>query len=334
MESTAGKQQSQLHYNLLNTQDATCVRQKRLSRQPGNRKKYGLCLSGGGAKGAYQIGCWRAFIDSGLEFEAVAGTSVGALNGAFICQGDYERAEHFWSHVSSDQVLHVDKRRLHRLAARAAMDFSLLALPLPFKTRRAIWLIRSAMTTLALLSQKGSVRRILRDGLFDAGGLEQTIDRHLDIDRLTASGKTLIIGTLQFKKIDSLRRGRIRYHRIDTMKAHEVKKLLLASASIPMIFPAVEMDGLYHRDGALLVRAPARPLYDMGIRKIIAVHLKPRRRTSHRRFREASIVNIAPGRSLGRPAWGTFNFTPDIARMHLDMGYQDAMEALRRNLIA
>ena len=302
-------------------------------RKPGISKGYGLCLSGGGAKGAYQIGCWRAFLELGLDFEAVAGSSVGALNGALICQGDYAKAEQFWSHVSAEQVLQVDIRRLRQLAARAVMDLAFLALPLPFKTTRTIRYIKYGMKTLSLLRRKGSVRQLLRYGLFDVGSLERTIDRYLDLDRLRASGKTLIISTLQFARVDSFRWGRIRYHRIDTMKTHEIKRLLLASASIPILFPAVEIDGLYHRDGALLVKTPVHPVYDMGVRKIIAVHLKPRKRAPHRRFRDASILNIAPHRSLGQPALRTLNFTADMARKYLDMGYQDAMEVLRRKAL-
>jgi len=42
----------------------------------------GLVLSAGGAKGAYQLGCWRAFVERGISFAAVAGSSIGALNGA------------------------------------------------------------------------------------------------------------------------------------------------------------------------------------------------------------------------------------------------------------
>ena len=45
-------------------------------------KEYGLVLDGGGARGAYQIGAWKALREAGVKIEAVAGTSVGALNGA------------------------------------------------------------------------------------------------------------------------------------------------------------------------------------------------------------------------------------------------------------
>ena len=46
-------------------------------------KEYGLILDGGGARGAYQIGAWKALVEAGVKVNAVAGTSVGALNGAF-----------------------------------------------------------------------------------------------------------------------------------------------------------------------------------------------------------------------------------------------------------
>ncbi|MBQ7895822.1 MAG: patatin-like phospholipase family protein, partial [Oscillospiraceae bacterium] len=47
-------------------------------------KEYALALEGGGAKGAYQIGVWQALREAGIKIKAVAGTSVGALNGAMM----------------------------------------------------------------------------------------------------------------------------------------------------------------------------------------------------------------------------------------------------------
>ena len=51
-------------------------------------KEYGLVLEGGGAKGAYQIGAWKAMREAGVKIKGIAGTSVGALNGALICMDD------------------------------------------------------------------------------------------------------------------------------------------------------------------------------------------------------------------------------------------------------
>ena len=51
-------------------------------------KEYGIVLEGGGARGAYQIGVWKALREAGMKIKGVAGTSVGALNGALICMDD------------------------------------------------------------------------------------------------------------------------------------------------------------------------------------------------------------------------------------------------------
>jgi len=49
----------------------------------------GLVLSGGGAKGGYEIGAWKALIDLGIEIGGVYGTSVGSLNAAAVCPGGF-----------------------------------------------------------------------------------------------------------------------------------------------------------------------------------------------------------------------------------------------------
>ncbi len=56
-------------------------------------RPYGLVLAGGGAKGAYQIGAWKAMREIGVEIEMIAGVSIGAINGALIAQGDYDRTQ-------------------------------------------------------------------------------------------------------------------------------------------------------------------------------------------------------------------------------------------------
>ena len=78
-------------------------------------KKYGLVLDGGGARGAYQIGAWKALREAGVHINAVAGTSVGALNGALICMGDLEKAEKIWSEMTFSRVMDVDDAWMERL---------------------------------------------------------------------------------------------------------------------------------------------------------------------------------------------------------------------------
>lgn len=44
-----------------------------------------LVFGGGGSKGAYEIGVWKALDELGLHFDAVCGTSIGALIGTMLC---------------------------------------------------------------------------------------------------------------------------------------------------------------------------------------------------------------------------------------------------------
>ena len=81
-------------------------------------KTYGLALEGGGAKGAYQIGAWKALREAGIRFSAVSGTSVGALNGAMIVMDDLEKAENVWNNIHFSQVMDVDDEEMRRLMNR------------------------------------------------------------------------------------------------------------------------------------------------------------------------------------------------------------------------
>ena len=55
----------------------------------------GLALEGGGAKGAYEIGAYRALTELGYHFDVICGVSIGAINAALLAQGDCERPRNF-----------------------------------------------------------------------------------------------------------------------------------------------------------------------------------------------------------------------------------------------
>ncbi|MGN1186993.1 MAG: patatin-like phospholipase family protein, partial [Lachnospiraceae bacterium] len=111
-------------------------------------EKWALTLAGGGGKGSYQIGVWKALREINLEKNliAVSGSSVGALNAALISLGDYERAEIIWKNIMPKQFLDI--------------NFSTLTGPL-----------------------SGIVKRSLIDGLCSRDGLIDIIDNHLDISK-------------------------------------------------------------------------------------------------------------------------------------------------------
>lgn len=64
--------------------------------------RIGLCLSGGGAKGSYQAGVIKGLYDRGInKFEAITGTSIGAINGYYIFTGNVDNLEGMWTNIET-----------------------------------------------------------------------------------------------------------------------------------------------------------------------------------------------------------------------------------------
>ena len=67
-----------------------------------------IVLSGGGAKGAYQVGVWKALRKLNIKYDIVTGTSIGSVNGLMMVQNDYLKTLWLWSNVGFD-VLYDEK---------------------------------------------------------------------------------------------------------------------------------------------------------------------------------------------------------------------------------
>ena len=71
---------------------------------PAQRPRRALVLSGGGARGAYEIGVVKAILEKGVQFDLAFGTSIGGINAAFIAQGSFERLEDLWSSMKATDI--------------------------------------------------------------------------------------------------------------------------------------------------------------------------------------------------------------------------------------
>lgn len=77
----------------------------------GNR--IGLVLTGGGGKGAYEIGVWRGLVAKGItNFAAISGTSIGGLNGYLVARGNLDDAEELWRKLGNASPLKISVLRL------------------------------------------------------------------------------------------------------------------------------------------------------------------------------------------------------------------------------
>ena len=77
------------------------------------KKEYGLVLAGGGTKGAYEVGVWKAIKELKLNVTAITGASIGALNAALILQDDLDKMIELYKTIEIDNILKLKIGRAH-----------------------------------------------------------------------------------------------------------------------------------------------------------------------------------------------------------------------------
>lgn len=293
----------------------------------------GLVLSGGGAKGAFQVGVWRAMCELGLadRVEAVSGTSIGALNGAaFAAIRDPDAVARVWlDHVGEMASANLKALSLEALAAgvRNMLDNKAF----PFK------------------------------GLLDRGALERVVRAILPRE-WPAGAPAMHATALECRAgiLGELDAGayRMQRFRIDRERDPEIRaKELLASAAIPWGFDPVDIGGRRYVDGGWEAQGgdnvPVAPIpeHHGDIRTVVVVRCNSSETEPEPlRFAKPSgmrVVEVRPRTTLPGifgdlpdflfglltrqlKVWsGTFAFDREYAEQYIRRGYADGMAALR-----
>ena len=257
-------------------------------------KEYGLVLEGGGAKGAYQIGAWKALKEAGVQIRGVAGTSVGALNGALICMGDLEQAERLWKTIAYSKVMDVDDGQMSRLFDKEKLKPELL---------------RSTLK---------DTFKVLGEGGADIAPLRKLIEENIDEERIRKSPMEFYSCTYSLtdrKELD-----------VD-MKAvpeGQMQDMLLASSYLP-VFKNEKLHGKTYMDGGVTNVLPVNTLLDRGYENLILIRIFG---VGHEKKitipEEVTVLEIAPRSSLG----SILQFDGAKSRRNMRMGYYDALRMI------
>ncbi len=259
-------------------------------------REYGLVLEGGGAKGAYQIGAWKALREAGVNIKGIAGASVGSLNGALICMDDLERAEEIWKNIDYSQVMSVSNETMEALKKK---DFKSL--------------------NLQELITKGF--QLVKDGGFDITPLKDLIANVVgDEARIVDSDRELYSVTYSVSDrkelVVDLRKGEM----------GTVKDMLLASAYF-LAFKNEKLGGKRYMDGGGFNNVPLDVLIDHGYEDIIVIRIYGWGADKERVVKipdGTKVYHIAPRQDLG----GILEFDKKQARKNLTLGYYDAKRFL------
>lgn len=221
-------------------------------------------LPGGGARGAYQVGVLKALtehtVDPESPFRIIAGNSAGAINAAVLASHADDlrrgvlRLELFWSTLRSSDVIrtgwwHNLSTGLHWLAS---MTLGGLGVANP-----------------ASLLDNAPLEELLTTEV-DVEGIERALQSgHLEALLVTASGYSTARAVTFFQSSQSLPGWELprrigRPARITPMH-------LLASAALPLIFPAVRLGHEYYGDGGMRHVTPFSPPIRLGADRLVII---------------------------------------------------------------
>lgn len=236
--------------------------------RPAANRKLGLVLPGGGARAAYQAGVLMAIAellpaDAANPFSIISGTSAGAINAAFIAtnamhfHNGAEKLAGIWRHIHSDRVFRTDSFTI----LRNAMYWLMAVINTNFGRHNPIVMLDN--TPLRRLLEQHIVFERLREAI-NAGSLDAlaiTCSGYTSARAVTFyQGKTDLVSWQRTRRL-----GQPAELRLDH---------IMASVSLPAIFPAVRIGWEYFGDGSLRQGAPLSPAVHLGANRILVIGLR------------------------------------------------------------
>ena len=262
--------------------------------------KKAIVFAGGGSKGAYQLGAWKALNELGESFQIATGTSIGSINAAFYVQGDYSEAEKMWSEITAGDIM------------ENGINFD--------------------VSIESIISQKENLLPFIKN-YFNTKSADNTpfinmLKRYFDAERFFSSDVDYALMTVQYKG---------RSHQdlvpVEIKKSYMAKnpeeawKWILASASCYPVFPPAEIDSELYIDGGFYDNIPVASAFKLGADRVVVVDLNTE--NNHEGYiRHPYITYIKPSKDLGN----FLNFDRNVLERSKMLGYNDTMKAYGRYL--
>lgn len=252
-------------------------------------KDYGLVLAGGGAKGVYQLGAWKAMRELGIKFSVVAGVSIGSINGALIAADCYDKAVELWSCASVDKGV--------KIAGE-------------LKDPEKLFSLKNAGVLL---------KEIMRNKGIDASPTKDFLLQFIDEEKVRRSPVKFGMVTFNLSEFVPVEIF------IDKIPEGELVDFLLASSKVPGVSKIGPDDDRY-LDGGVYDNAPIALLRKNGYNRIIVVDISSIKGLAHKSdMTNAEFVYIRPFdiEDLG----AAFDFSEEMYEKRLNMGYLDTRKA-------
>jgi NTE family protein len=231
------------------------------------KARVGLVLPGGGARGAYQVGVLHAISDllrdDGNPFPVIVGASVGAINAAALaCQAwnfraGVERLAKLWSELDTSDIYRTDLGTITAYASRWLSSLTFGGLnelnPKSFLNNEPLQQLLERELDLSLIS-----RAIERGALHAVGITTSSYNR--------GTAVTFVEGVREIGEWQRARR--------EGVHCRLTVDHIMASLSLPFMFPARRIGAEYFGDGSLRLTAPLSPAIRLGADRILVIGIR------------------------------------------------------------
>lgn len=194
---------------------------------------YGVALGGGGTKGAYHIGVWKALEELGIKVCAVTGCSIGSVNGAMFAQGSFDIAREIWNNIGMENIIEISNSNIGDNLLDIK-NFSLL------------------------------ISDIYKNNGLETKPFRELLNKFIDEEKLRESEIDFGLVTFDLKEKEELA-----IFKNDIPKG-KIVDYIMASASLPGLKRTV-IDNKEYIDGGIANNIPADMLLSKSIKNIIAV---------------------------------------------------------------
>lgn len=246
----------------------------------------GVVLSGGGAKGAYQLGVWKALRRLKVNYTIVTGTSVGALNGALMVQKDYMLAKWMWYNINFNSIF----------TETIDHDFS------TYKGKLEVF--------------KMYLSNMFLNGGIDVSRLEETINNYVSYKKFYKSKIDFALVTVNLSTFKPVVLDK------KNIPKDKLKDYLMASATCFPAFKIKHIDEDLFVDGAYYDNLPINQAIKMGATEIIAVDLNSIGLKKKISDSNIPITYIKPRNKLDSFLY----FHKDFTRRSIKLGFNDTMK--------
>lgn len=253
----------------------------------------GLALEGGGAKGAYQAGAYMALKKCHIKIDAVAGTSIGAFNGALIASHEEDKMINLWKDATMSSLLGIDDDK-----AKEILDGNI-----NFDTIK--WSVKE-------------IYKALKNGGLDISNYRALIRNNVDENALRNSDIKYGLTTVRVNDFE------LEEIYIEDMPEGTLHDYIVASSYLPVFKREKLVNGNTYLDGGFYNLCPTDMLENIGCDKIYSINIKGVGHKKKGKKLQTEIIEIKPFNSLG----SIILFDKETNERNITYGYRDTLKVL------